>query len=409
MPLRHPGAHRHWLRIVVISVLVLGSTAAVSGESVFSSLGLGESLSPTTSRGVAMGRAGFTLVDTTSGSFLNPAINSLLRRVTLSVVIAPEVRFPDGVEGASRNWETSLSALKVIFPFPRHIALSVGLLVWRDVSSEASWAGRNSSADYVGEYTREGGVFSLPVHVSAMLTEHVLIAGGMDLVQVSSRETWTKNFPASEYQDSRDNLESGFSGAQPSGAVLIMWPGRATLGFVAGGGRDLDGTLTTRPVFGKEFESKATLRFPTRYGAGFSFHPHPGWTLLMEGRQTRWKNFRIAGESPLPDRTSNRISVGVERVSTRKAGTWMSRIPLRLGYWREPQPLEWPAGEQVVAEMLTFGIGFPLSGESASIDLALEIGRLGTMSTNGAEERIVRLSVGFTASERWHRKRQTKY
>jgi hypothetical protein len=390
-------------------VLVLSNPDAGHGESIFSSLGLGEGMLPATGRGLAMGGTGIALVDTTSSSLLNPASGSLLNRVTLSVVYSPEVRLPKGPPDVSRNWDSRLSSVKFVFPLPRRIAVSLGLLLWGDMNAQAQWTGENSSSEYAGSYEREGGIFSLPFHVSAGLTEHIILAGGFDLVQISSRETWIKDFPSGEYQDSEDDLEGKFSGARPSGGILLLWPGRASFGFVFNGPRDLDGTLVTRPVFETEYERKTTLHLPASYGAGLSLTPTPAITLVVEGQHTQWRDFRLAGESVLPSRTSNRISVGFEWASTRRTGSWFSRLPLRVGYWREPEAFDWPAGERVVSQMLTLGTGFPMSGNSAHLDLALEVGRIGNESDNGVAEQIIRLSVGFTASERWQRKRQTRY
>jgi|GEM_PF-3308081 len=400
---------RAWVLGITVLAVLGGSVGAAECESIFSSLGLGETLLPTTARGRGMGGTGISVIDTVSGSFLNPATASLVERVTLSVVYVPEVRYPAGPEGASRNWSSRLSALSVVFPFPRGVSVSVGLGVWGDMSSEARWTGSNETTAYEGRHEREGGIFALPFSLSFPLGERVLMAVGLSLTQVSSRETWSKLFPSAEYQDTRDVPEGEFSGARLSGALLIRGSEKVSLGLVAYQGRDLEGTVRTRTIFGGDFESTASAHLPALYGAGLCYHPRPGWSLAVEGWRTRWGDFRIADAAPLPDRVTHRVAVGLERAPERKTGSRLARLPLRVGYWSEPAAFDRPDGEKVVTRMVTLGTGFPLVGRGAWLDLAVEVGRVGEGSINGAQEKVVRFSLGLIASEKWHRKRQTRY
>jgi len=394
---------------VLLLACLVGHGAPAAGESVFSSLGLGESSRPTTARGTALGGSGIALADSVSGSFLNPASASLLRRLTISVVFSPELRYPDGLRGASKNWSSRLDAVEVILPFPRSVALSAGLLLWGDMNSSAEWSGETSSEEFLGRYEREGGVFSFPCHLSVGFRNRLFVAGGADVVQINSREIWEKDFHSADYQDSRDVLDGSFSGARPSFSILLRWPEKLTLGFILQGAADLDGSLTTEPMFGKEFKNDSSLHLPASYGAGLSFHPVPGWMFVIEGSRVSWGDLRIADSSPLPDRLSRGFAVGLEKTSTRRAGTWVSRLPLRIGYRHESQPFDWPEGETVLSQMITLGTGFSLTEKTSRLDLAVAVGRIGDVSKNGVEERVIRLRVSFTASERWQRKRQTHY
>jgi hypothetical protein len=162
-------------------------------------------------------------------------------------------------------------------------------------------------------------------------------------------------------------------------------------------------------VFGKKFSSDASLHLPMSHGAGISFRPKPGWMIIIEGSQAAWGDLRIADGAPLPDRSSQGIALGLERVSTRKTGSWFSRLPWRIGYRHTSQPFDWPQGETVASQMITLGTGFRLTEKASRLDVAVMVGRLGDESVNGVEERVVRLLLSFTASERWQRKRQTHY
>ncbi len=395
----------------VVFVLGIAGTSAVpaGGESIFSSLGLGECTVPAGARGAAMGGTGISLADSLSASFLNPATAVLLHRVMISVVFSPEVRYADGPPGAGKNWSSRLEGVKVVFPFPRSVALSAGFLLWGDMNSRARWSGRISSQEYLGTYEREGGMFSVPCHLSVGFRDRLMLSGGVDMVQVSSREIWGKDFLSSEYQDSEDVLRTEFSGPRPSFSLLLHWADRWRVGLVASGAADLEGTLVTEPISGKEFRTNSALHLPASIGAGLSVQPRRGWTVAVEGSRTSWGDLRIADGAPLPDRASGRVAVGLERISGRRTGTWLSRLPLRLGYRWESQPFDWPPGEPVISQMFTLGTGFLLKEKSSRLDLALAVGRVGELSKNGAEERVIRVLFTFTASERWQRKRQTHY
>ena len=148
MARRIAGAVPRWMLVGACAVLIIGSAGAASAESIFSSLGLGESLLPATARGRGMGGTGISVADTVSSSFLNPATASLLHRVTLSAVYTPEVRYPAGPRGTSRNWSSRISALALVFPLPRGVALSLGLMVRGNMNSEVTTSGRAESSPY---------------------------------------------------------------------------------------------------------------------------------------------------------------------------------------------------------------------------------------------------------------------
>jgi hypothetical protein len=84
-------------------------------------------------------------------------------------------------------------------------------------------------------------------------------------------------------------------------------------------------------------------------------------------------------------------------------------FPLRAGVRREQLPYTLPAGENVTRTAVSFGTGLLFRGRRGKLDLALQIGRTGSLDSNGFEDRFVRFYVSVAAGEEWRRKRERDF
>jgi hypothetical protein len=98
------------------------------------------------------------------------------------------------------------------------------------------------------------------------------------------------------------------------------------------------------------------------------------------------------------------IALGVERRGTQSGG-FVTRRPLRLGYYEDRWHFEYPPGRAVTSRFFTFGTGFGLPGGPGAADIAFEIGQIGSISANGLDERVFRVSFGLSASEAWGKRK----
>ena len=80
------------------------------------------------------------------------------------------------------------------------------------------------------------------------------------------------------------------------------------------------------------------------------------------------------------------------------------RFPIRFSFNYQRLPYDFPSGQRVRKIMFGFGTGLRIADGKAKIDIALRAGKVGSLSKNTLEDRLVRLYVSVTGSEVWKRK-----
>ena len=75
----------------------------------------------------------------------------------------------------------------------------------------------------------------------------------------------------------------------------------------------------------------------------------------------------------------------------------------------ERLPYDFPVGERISRLLFGVGTGLHFRSGKGKIDVAVQVGKEGSIDTNQLENRIFRLYVGVSGSEVWKRKRQRKF
>lgn len=120
------------------------------------------------------------------------------------------------------------------------------------------------------------------------------------------------------------------------------------------------------------------LEIPLFYTLGIALKPKPRWTLAFDYETKPWAAAQVSIDGVKQDAgllDGNAIHLGLEYL----AATRWAEFPLRLGFYTDPSPYKDRyfqgryLGEQIQAEVMTFGIG--LRKASWSVDAAFEHGK----------------------------------
>jgi hypothetical protein len=96
------------------------------------------------------------------------------------------------------------------------------------------------------------------------------------------------------------------------------------------------------------------------------------------------------------------ISVGSElQISRNPMDPILQRLAFRLGASYQPYFAKDASGNDIHELMLTMGIGWPMFLNVAQIDLAVQVGRRGSLETNDFSEKLIRVSLSLTGGEKW--------
>ncbi len=139
-----------------------------------------------------------------------------------------------------------------------------------------------------------------------------------------------------------------------------------------------------------EASASDSLRQPWVAGAGLSWEIGPGFRVAADAAFFAWSAYRgdFFGEPLARDfRNILRAGGGLEYSASYRLAGRQVRMPLRVGFLLDPQPMKAPRSAYAV---LTFGTGLELG--RLRLDLAAQIGR---ESGSGRELAIRRLAIGL--------------
>ena len=383
-------------------ILVTIGSMPARGQSIFGLNFLGEHLFNGDSRYRALAYSAIAVSDTTSALTLNPASRADLRSVTFSIVEVFEMGSARAGEETAELNRFQLPQLVLALPLRPGLVFSLGYMT--------TYMGRGDFAypSYVDDvpiyyevYKHRSSLFTAPLSVSWKAADWLNVAASLDLERGSIRQEVDIEFYEDGYDYAEASRSRSFSGESFSLALLARIHPRLYVGGMWDHEveYEVDETITyTRSEFNSNAVWKTTL--PAAFGVGAAAGLSERWWLTAQ----YWRREPPEAEGfPQLDGSigeESLIAVGLER---RRAGDggFFSRIPLRLGFYQNRWHLEIPAGEPVTSRFFTMGTAFSLPGGPGRIDLSLELGQVGSLDDNGADERIARLGVGFSLSEPW--------
>jgi long-subunit fatty acid transport protein len=139
---------------------------------------------------------------------------------------------------------------------------------------------------------------------------------------------------------------------------------------------------------------------PTKVGVGASFEEDGRWLAGVDFSWQNWEKFELFG---VPDslRNSWTIAVGGEITPDRNTlGSYWNTVTYRAGFNYKKSYLTFQDTD--INEIgISFGFGFPLPRTRTSLNLAMEIGKVGTVNNGLIQENYIRFTFGVNIFENW--------
>ena len=403
---------RNAAAIICLFVLTsLLSSVPAGGQSIFGLNYFGEHLFGGDARSRALAFSTIAVPDTGSALTMNPAARADLRSVTFSIVEVLELGSARAGDETAELNRFQLPQLMIAVPIRRGLVFSLGYMT--------NFMGKGDFAypSYVDDvpvhyevYKHRSSLFTAPLSLAWKARDWLSVSASLELERGMIRNDIDLEFYESNYDDAEASRSRSFAGESFAVALLARIHPRLYIGglYEYEVEYEVDEKITyTRSEFDTNRLWKTTL--PGAFGAGISAGLTERWWLsghywMREAPEpTGFPQLEGSiGEESL-------IAVGLERRRDNDGG-FFHRIPLRIGYYQNQWHLEVPAGEPVISRFFTAGTSFSLPGGPGRIDLSLELGQIGSLDTNGADERMARLGFGFSLAEPWTaRKEESGY
>ncbi len=348
-----------------------------------------------------MGGIGLALTDTVYAYFLNPATMGRLNFTRIQGDFLYERASVNLAGGSGLFQDANVNSLTLAVPVKHGYVFALGVQPY----SRSEFEFNQSRNDSVNSYTEilrgTGGVNELYVAFAATFGA-VRVGATADFYFGRINRVWRVNFTSSALHNTEDVTNNHLTGlGLHFGAQTQVgkWMFGAATGLPA---RLNVGTeLTTASGFtGETIDSK--LKLPLWWGAGFGYAPNRHWLLGADWRTQRWSTVEANELLGARGVDSYDLGFGFEATPSFDAlDGYFKRVSYRVGAAFRQLPYEDPAGEKIKEWTATFGLGLPFSRGYNRIDLALEIGKRGSLSTNSVEENIVMIRAAIVGSERW--------
>jgi hypothetical protein len=379
---------------------------AARAESVFSINLLGERFEAGDARLNALGGYVQVLDDSLAVLQYNPATAAWAKKVTFGV--AGYVT-RDNSKSASYEQKTSATKISnIAFAFPlfsRRLSASFGYRGRYDPDATFVDPMVTSEGDaYNNRFERSGGLWTVPFGVAFDLGRYAKLGGYWSLERGTIQNRWIVDFEGQSTADAVSTQDREFTGNGWGVGAVLRPHERVLLAATYEGGTDYDVLVAethTNSTANTRYDESMTV--PDRWVVSLSYRVTNAMTLFGGASLSDFETFRGL-DFPVERLAREELyALGIEYRA--RGGSF----PLRAGVRREQLPYTLPAGENVTRTAVSFGTGLLFRGRRGKLDLALQIGRTGSLDSNGFEDRFVRFYVSVAAGEEWRRKRERDF
>jgi len=160
----------------------------------------------------------------------------------------------------------------------------------------------------------------------------------------------------------------------------------------------------------QDSSSNGKIKIPLTYGFGITIKRGDNWTLSIDRTVQNWSQYSYFGQTENLS-NSTQWGFGLQYVPNKDfPKTYFQRIHYRIGASYGLSYLD-INNTQLVNEYVSLGVGLPIGptnpfAHPAMLNLALQVGSLGTTSNNLLQQNYVKLQAAFTFDDHWFDKRK---
>lgn len=387
-------------RALIATVLVAMLAGVAGADSIFDFKGTGQDIVPVTGGSRCLGGAVAATNDPLSVAVMNPYASALTDRVILTIGFAHGATQTNNFGEEKSTASSVFPTLSVTVPI-KGISFLTGMFLER--------AGRLSMADtgsayvdqiYDAEYRKETSAQAVPLYVSTEILDRLVLSGGFIYSAFDARWTTALDFRSDDLKDTDDAIDLSASGVSFAGGMMLDLD-KVRLAGLYRSKTDLSGRLDRDSKYGGVWSSEdASVTAEPSFKIGMWARPVAPLVIEVDYDRSPWSMLKVDGE-PISDKRSERWSAGLEY---RGDHLWeASRIPLCLGYFRQPIDWDTQLSGDIIQQVFSIGTYFRMGGDRAGLSATLEFGRKVARGTSDLDERTIGFTLSLSSLEAWRR------
>ena len=415
----------------LLYAILLGSAPVLaqntSGGSPYSKYGIGDLRGTDFALTRSMGGANLGLQNVTQINLGNPASLAALKITSLEIGAEGRgLKLQTNNQSLTKNYQ-NLSYIALGFPVGKHFGTSFGLMPYSRVDYNIVNAIRNVPIARNEIYKGTGGANKYFLALGAKINKNFYVGATANYLDGSIREEIFIVFPdTGAYYNQRTTKATEPNGLLFSGGLQykakLKENSHLTIGATYQHQQNVNTLFirtTDRFRLGREGQyiikdtilsqnTKTKTVVPSTFGIGVCYEPNAKLLLSADYSRQNWQNAKIiASTDSLTTRQT--IALGMQYTPSKTAlrGQYFKVVSYRLGgYYTQSQVVV--NNLQIREFGVSAGMGLPITDRVAfsQCNLTIDAGQRGTLQNSLILERFVRLTVGFTLSDKWFIKRK---
>jgi hypothetical protein len=397
--------NKKYIRVFSIGLLFAG--APVWANSLYSRIGVGLMHLRAGAKASGMGNTSLALADGLAVYQLNPAALASIQFARLQTQFSVESADVKLRASSGSFRDANFNGASLVLPVKRGYAVTFGFHPYSRVDFSLNQNGSDANGTHEEIYSGNGGLDEAYVAFSGTIGGAESKSGlrygvAADFYFGRIQRTWRVNFSNGSFAPTEDQVGAYFHGIGFHAGAQWYHP-RWQLGVAVRPPVDLNVETELEYFFGSQSETiNSEVRLPLWFGFGVGFRPGSKWQLAAEYRMQQWGGVPDNLDLGAALNDSREFGAGFEFTPSRNLlDGYLKRTSYRAGVTFSKLPYEDPVGESISEWVVTSGFGLPFRQGTGRIDIAFEYGKRGDLSSNTAEESIMRLSFSINGAERW--------
>jgi len=393
---------RRFILTPVIAIFIC--TTAFAAGSIFSGLadfGLWQTF--TSSRATGFGGAGLALPDSIGLNFMNPASLAAIQKTRVSIggyLTSTQMKDPYGVD--SEDW-AQFDHFGIAIVLRSGLGLGFYVTPASRVDYRYNWQSEAGGVNFTETRSGSGGLSRAGLSLGWKFSQwgKIGLGGAAMFGQVEeSRISYTTQSGYDPYIEFL-NTQQWLSFTGTFGLLLEPTSRLAIAAIVE---PEVPIQLNNDFSYSENDSSVVTdaeYTLAGLYGLGLSFQVSPKVLTSTQLIYRPWSS--VTNLPAINDEYQDALELGGGLEWT--PGTWdddfiLGRLKYRFGARYESNYVK-SQGSSLNGYYGTMGVGIPLHEGRDRIDLSLEYGQRGSVSSNGGEERIIKIRAGISLGEKW--------
>jgi len=402
-------------RLIFIGTVIL-LPWIVLAQSMYSSIGFGDVILPSTSRADGLGVHGVAIPDYQEISIINPAFWHQLEFTGITTRIQ-STKLTNSAGGL--NYHSAFNGFNFHFPVGDVIGIAFGFAPLSHVNYDFERTGQKVFSDMGGDadtvqYNVDlkgtGGVGGNFFGLGWKVTNHLSLGVAYNILigQIENRRTleFTDQNYSSRYIAASENVYGG--NLILGFAYSNLLRKSDNIGFRIEVPISLK-VLTEDALYNsvtapdRTTEELTGLKWPLQMSIGYQTHLTGRWLAVSEFNL--WSPAsdleKITGDSNFSWSDGLKVGAGIEYASDYSAETWWKTFAWRAGFSLRQYMETDQQSNQPMSTRAMIGMGIPFGDAANRLDLSMQYGRRNGFVENDPVETEISFAIGITVSELW--------